>query len=758
MNFFYGVFRLFLRTYEWARGWRHHPLSSSPPERLLSMITSRARGRLGAYFRAIYLFAAAVLKFRERLLFDRVNFSAMLRPPVNSAMLRGLAQWQQAVLEMRPAVPKAHLNIHVADAHGAQLDRLVSTLLLSDAIGNISFFLDEHAASAARTSASTVREESRAVAPFDLNADVAVDVRELSSDRLAQVFSASIGFDGNVNTYLKVVHQGAVVVALSLPESDDGFCDAALGEWRDVLEAFEAPIADVSFVILNAVSSAVSLGTSTKSAVSFARVAGLSFAEALRLAQQADVFVGELDAFGIAALCAHRPGVYLGDAVGIPVQADSQVFERKVFQRSVSAAQACGYLREILAYAANRPRKPVTVASPRPSLGSSAGRNEKYTLIIPTYNRPALLARLLGYLERQRAPFPILILDSSHSDALARNKESIGSVQLDVRHSTYDQSLDPYGKIKEGLGSVDTAYCSICADDDIVIVPAIERSVVELERRLDFSIAHGYYFNFIEQDAFDLSRVMYRGKSIEDSNPLARLRTLLAAYEAVFYGVFRTPVMRSAFQDVDKVGTVLGKELLTAALSIVAGKSARIPCFYYGRNTGESLSYSAWHPHQILAQNPELLFSEFPVFRSLLARAVRALNPGSTDENVEKTIDLIFLRYLEAFLRHDVLDLMLDMSMSGQQPGAIYTRVWDIFVRGGDAKRPLKPLLDNRGRFIPERFGNGRPRDYSHTARAWDGQERKYRLRYSFMFPGIQPKLFAGQEDLTSLLQTLNSY
>src|SRR5258708_15040325 len=115
-NFLKLIFRLFLRTYEWLRGWKHHPLSSIPPSQVLGMIANRARSRRAAYFRAIYLLAAAVWKFRERLLLDRVNFPASLHPPVNAATLRRAAQWEQAILEMRPAGPHPHPNIRVHDA------------------------------------------------------------------------------------------------------------------------------------------------------------------------------------------------------------------------------------------------------------------------------------------------------------------------------------------------------------------------------------------------------------------------------------------------------------------------------------------------------------------------------------------------------------------------------------------------------------------------------------------------------------------
>src|SRR6202165_4427458 len=753
VNFLKRIFRFLLRTYEWARGWRHRPLSSTPPQQLFTMIANRARGLRGAYFRAIYFFAGAVGMCPERLFLHRVNSPATLPPPVNAVTLRRAAQWQQAILEMRPMVPKPHLNIRVHDAEHVQLDRLVSVLLVSNALGSISFFFDDPAALAARLSSSTLREEGRGGTAFDLNSEGVVDVRAFSDTHLSRIFSAHTGFDGNVNSYLKVAHPGALVVALSLSESDEGLCDDSLAAWLSALETFESPIENVSFVILNAVGPDALGPALARSAVSFARMAGLSFAETLRLAQQADVFMGRLDAFGVAALAAQRPGIYIGEATGLPTSST-----RQIFATDTSPAQACDRLRAGLVDASKKPRKSMGIFPTGVATGRSAVRQGRDTPVFPTYVRPQLLARLLQYLERERAPFPILVLDSSGPDALGRNKESITSAHLNIRHTTYDQSMDPYAKIGEGLSAVATAYCSICADDDVLIVPAVEKSVTELERRPDFGVAHGYYFNFIEQETFDLSYVMYRGKSIEDAHALARLRTLFSAYEAVFYGVFRTELMRGAFRDVDKVNTVLGKELLTASLSIIAGKSLRIPCFYYGRNTAESLPYSAWHPHQILAYKPELLFSEFPVFRSLLVQAVQSAEPDLRDENAGKTIDLIFLRYLEAFLRHDVLDLMLDLSMRGQESAIIYPSVWDVFVRSGRPSRPIEPLLDTRGRFNPQHFGAGRSRDYGSTGIASGGKERRYRIFHEFLFPQTQPTPFAGPEMLTSLLRTLSDY
>jgi hypothetical protein len=206
------------------------------------------------------------------------------------------------------------------------------------------------------------------------------------------------------------------------------------------------------------------------------------------------------------------------------------------------------------------------------------------------------------------------------------------------------------------------------------------------------------------------------------------------------------------------MNAVLGKELLTGALSVISGKALRISDFYYGRNTAESLAYSAWHPHQILAHDPGQLFAEYPMFRDLVLQGLAEADPGVAGTPCAKVVDLIFLRYLEPFLRHDVLDLMLDMSMGGEAPSALVTKVWDTFVRAPRPSPPVEPLLDAHSAFSPSRVGSGRPRDYEWGGAAWDGEERKYKVFYEFLFPEMQPDVLVGKDKLVSLLQSLNAY
>jgi len=446
---------------------------------------------------------------------------------------------------------------------------------------------------------------------LDLNARTGVSVLDFDDPEWTAIFSKHGGFDGNVNGYLKVALPGSLVVALGLPESADGFCDESLVDWLAALDAFEAPIPNVSFVVLNAVGPVALAAARIRggSLPSFARVGGLSFAESLRLAQRSDAYVGELSIYGLAALAARRPGVYLGELAGFASSA------ARVHAVGLAPAEALELLRPLLSGVDQGPRRTVAgisdrAAAPgavplRAGVAAPASRDAGYTLLVPTFNRPQLLARLLQCLDRQGAEFPITVLDSSPPAALDENRATIARSRLGVRHAIYDERTEPYAKIRDGLGRVATEYCSICADDDVLVVEAVRGCVRQLERRPDFALGHGYYFNFLETDTLELSRVMYRGDSIGDDRPLARLRQLFGTYEALFYGVFRTPIAQRAFRDVDRIDSVLGKELLTAALTVISGKALRLPCFYYGRNTAESLPYSAWHPHQMMAFDPQ---------------------------------------------------------------------------------------------------------------------------------------------------------
>lgn len=815
LNFMARLPVQFLMLYGWITGRRLYSWTASPPHRLFTMLTHRAYGRPAVHYRALYAMASGLLKYRERIHTDRMNFGARVNGPVTADVLRNAALWQQAVLETPPYAPKVHANLRVSgDVEGVQLDRLISFLLMSDVFANINVFFDEQAAHEARVFALTVAEERRGWRDTECDLDAPQQIRAemFDSQDWARIFSRRTGFEQNVNNYLKTAHPGAFVVALSLPENDDGFCDKWIGSWEEAIRARAPEFPDLTFVLLNRVgpSALQSRAGSVRSAVAFARKAGLTIAEAAILAQKADAFVGQMDIFGLAARAARRPGVYmmspertdLSDAeagvihtgllapneamaqfltllakrpekaaVASEALSDSESDKRLRHQApdnpysmdlsgtqhtlAVSTKPSASASSSVLSSDTGKQVTPRTVGAPRPDdlLGT------QYTLVVPTYNRQAMLSRLLTYLQREAAPFSILVLDSSEAEMQQENARAIASGPANVRHVEYPPTVDPYVKIREGLGMVTTPYCSICADDDLIIVPVVRRCLEELDRDPAAVVAHGYYFNFTETSTFDLSYIVYRGKSLDGKTSLARLRTLFASYEAVLYGVYRTTVAQRVFRDVERMDTVLGRELLTSAITVIAGKTLRIPDFYYGRNTGESFSYSAWHPHQILAQAPAVLFTHYPVFRELLLEALAEHSSELDMQNTGMVIDLVMLRYLEPFLRKDVLDRIIEARLRGKSSETIVEQIWAVYVRSRRWAHPFEPLIDPKdGQFTPDRMGAGRPRDYVFESTTSNGGKRAYRLFYEFFFPEMRPPAVVNREQLMVLLGLLDAY
>ena len=381
-----------------------------------------------------------------------------------------------------------------------------------------------------------------------------------------------------------------------------------------------------------------------------------------------------------------------------------------------------------------------------------------YTLVIPTYNRAAHLARLLDYLEREKADFPIVVLDSSEAPAREQNGERVARSHLAIRRVTYPSDVHPFLKVRDGAKQVGSPYCSICADDDIVLLPGLRACVALLDGRREAVAAHGLYFNFHESSFFDLSEVVYRGPSVAAADPLLRLRALFGRYEAPFYAVYRTAVLADIFERVEEMRTTLGRELLTAALTAVAGEILRTTDFYYGRSTAGSFSYDAWHPWQFFTASPQALFDEYRVLRDIVAAAVPPDAGDADGTRMRAVIDLVFLGYLEPLLRSDVLQLIFADRIAGRDSMSTAAHVWKAFVR----RRPrvsLRVSLAGPGRIaraLARLAAGAIPMDYVVARRA-GGSRRTYRIFEEFLSSkGLGEPV--GRGSVLAMLERLDAY
>ena len=247
----------------------------------------------------------------------------------------------------------------------------------------------------------------------------------------------------------------------------------------------------------------------------------------------------------------------------------------------------------------------------------------RYTLIVPTYNRPEDLGRLLRFLAFQEAPFPVLVLDSSRPELHELNVAACRNPAVKVTLKRFDPAIPPWEKFSRGAELVETEFASLCADDDLVLVSGIRAVVDFLAENADFSVAHGWYFSFYLRGALGLTKIVYRSPTLGADDPIERLWHLFSNYEAVTYGVHRTEILRKSLSLVQGVQSMLWRELLEGAVAAVSGKIARLPVLYAGRSLGPSGPYVDWHPIDFLIRSPQALLEDYMRYRKALLEHYR---------------------------------------------------------------------------------------------------------------------------------------
>jgi glycosyltransferase domain-containing protein len=312
-------------------------------------------------------------------------------------------------------------------------------------------------------------------------------------------------------------------------------------------------------------------------------------------------------------------------------------------------------------------------------------QQERFTLIVPTYNRPGELARLLQYLENHQVGFPILVLDSSVHETQAANQARVQASKCTIRYERFDASVSPWQKFLRGAQMVSTPYCSLCADDDVVLPDSLGPIVQHLDRHKDCSVAHGWYFTFYDNGHIGITSSVYRGASNDDDDPLRRLHAMFRNYEAVTYGVYRTEVMQSVLADVQDVESMLGRELLGGALTIAHGKAARLPVFYYGRSHLPSHPYTHWHPLDFLISSPDGLYRDYAAYRSILSRRISQLGSAQQSEaELLTAIDLIHFRYLSDYVKPSVMDYLVEQTLAKTPKPEVMQGLWSVLARAND--------------------------------------------------------------------------
>jgi glycosyltransferase domain-containing protein len=238
------------------------------------------------------------------------------------------------------------------------------------------------------------------------------------------------------------------------------------------------------------------------------------------------------------------------------------------------------------------------------------------SLVIPTYNRPSYLQRLLTYLKNQNVDYDIFIPDSSSDEIKTLNEDIINSFsRLRITHlNHYSSETNFYHKIAQTVDFLNTKYTVLCADDDYITPKALNKSIDFLGKNSDYTAVGGFYLAFLKKDSRLKKKQLYWKEylspfdqiktyaSLISPDPQSRLINHLSFYIPTLYYVHETDFLKM----IQKESLPLVKELNFAAsfgellldmLTVIYGKIKTLDMFYGARESipttkGSSVKYA----------------------------------------------------------------------------------------------------------------------------------------------------------------------
>lgn len=306
---------------------------------------------------------------------------------------------------------------------------------------------------------------------------------------------------------------------------------------------------------------------------------------------------------------------------------------------------------------------------------------DDYTLIVPTYHRPKEFSALLKYLDDQQVGFKILVLDSSRPDVASENEKAIRQVALNIELLSFPPEMPPFEKFWKGVQHVKTPFCSLCADDDVLVTKSVDPIVDFLNKNPDYVAAHGLYFSFMAQDRITISDLVYTQDVLMGDDPISRLQNLFQSYEAITYAIYRTPVLDSIFSRLQSLNSLLGRELLGGALTAAMGKVKRLPVVYCGRSMAASHFYESWHPVEMLMTSPDALYQEYAEYRKILVDTLSSASESHSEADFYKLVDIIHFSYMSEFLAPNILSYLTQQVLDKRTLAEIMAGLWPHIIQ-----------------------------------------------------------------------------
>jgi glycosyltransferase involved in cell wall biosynthesis len=236
-----------------------------------------------------------------------------------------------------------------------------------------------------------------------------------------------------------------------------------------------------------------------------------------------------------------------------------------------------------------------------------SGSPPRVTVLVPTYNRAALLRRALdSVLAQTHRDLKVLISDNASQDDTALVCKGYERADQRVQYV----HITPVPNFSWLFSHADTEFVLMVADDDWLAPDYIERCLAVMDRDRSLAIVTGVN-HYAEND---VRHHLARNLDLTESSPSRRvLRYLRGRWSSTaFYGLLRASAVRPALP----IANVMGADWIFIAAVVFAGRAVTTGETHLNREQGgASASFqriaevsglsarAARHPHAAIAFN-----------------------------------------------------------------------------------------------------------------------------------------------------------
>lgn len=213
-------------------------------------------------------------------------------------------------------------------------------------------------------------------------------------------------------------------------------------------------------------------------------------------------------------------------------------------------------------------------------------RDERLTIVLPTWNRPAFLARHLRLFAEEDLRSPVLVADSTedvHRDAVDEAIETYGEA-LRLTHLRYDATQGPGEKIYDAAQRVETPWTIYAGDDDLLLPSGLRACLAALDQNPDWVGARGRIFELFFEGTFGWPEAVIEWcrEAGPQERAVDRLGALLPDFWQTCQSVFRTEIFLGGFEALYSRGIQpLFAEVVQCAYPLTQGKVGVLDDLFY---------------------------------------------------------------------------------------------------------------------------------------------------------------------------------